>query len=181
MFETKNSKIKDCIQLIPKIFEDNRGSFVKVFHKDIFLDLGIDENFSEEYYSRSLTNVVRGLHFQIPPMDHSKLVYCIDGSVFDVVVDLRIGSPTFGMFDTFNLNAKSSNILYIPKGMAHGFCSTSESATMIYKTSTVYNKDFDAGILWNSIKIPWPIENPIISERDKKLPSFASFKSPFVY
>ena len=84
-------------------------------------------------------------------MDHSKLVYCIEGSVFDVIVDLRVGSPTFGMFDTFTLSAETANILYIPRGLAHGFCSNTQVSTMIYKTSTVHDVESDTGILWNSL------------------------------
>ena len=181
MFEKKDSKILDCVELFPHIFKDDRGSFIKTFHKSAFESLGLDFDFSEEYYSRSYKNIIRGLHFQIPPMDHSKLVYCIEGSVFDVIVDLRVGSPTFGMFDTFNLNAETANILYIPRGIAHGFCSETDISTMIYKTSTLYDPNSDTGILWNSIDIPWPTKNPIISERDKQFISFEDFNSPFVF
>ncbi len=181
MFEKKDSKILDCVELFPDIFKDDRGSFIKTFHKSAFEDFGLDFEFCEEYYSRSYKNIIRGLHFQIPPMDHSKLVYCIEGAVFDVIVDLRVGSPTFGMFDTFNLNAETANILYIPRGIAHGFCSEAEISTMIYKTSTLHDPSFDTGILWNSIDIPWPTINPIVSERDKQFISFKDFKSPFVF
>ena len=84
--------------------------------------------FQEDYYSKSLKGVIRGLHFQLPPQEHSKIVYCVNGSVFDVVVDLRVGSPTFGKYETFNLNSNDANMIYIPKGLAHGFCSLSESS-----------------------------------------------------
>lgn len=181
MFEKKDSRIIDCVELIPNIFKDDRGSFIKTFHTASYKKLGLDYQFCEEYYSRSFKNVIRGLHFQNPPMDHSKLVYCIEGSVFDVIVDLRVGSPTFGMFDTFTLSAETANILYIPRGLAHGFCSNTQVSTMIYKTSTVHDVESDTGILWNSLDIPWPTNNPVISERDKQFISFKDFKSPFVY
>ena len=181
MFKIKRSKIDGCCELTPNIFEDNRGSFVKVFHDEAFADLGLENKFAEEYYSKSFKGVIRGLHFQVPPEDHVKLVYCISGSVFDVVVDLRVGSPTFGQYDTFNLCADDANMVYIPKGMAHGFCSLSESSTLVYKTSTTYNPTCDSGILWNSVDIDWPDKDPVLSNRDKNFCDFKSFKSPFFF
>ena len=179
MFECKKSIIDGCIEIFPKVFEDERGSFVKVFHKTNFENLNLEGDFAEEYYSRSFKNVIRGLHFQIPPADHTKLVYCIEGVAFDVVVDLRQGSPTYGQYETFTLDSKLANMVYIPKGMAHGFCSISDSSTLIYKTSTVYDPKCDTGVLWNSIGIPWPTLSPIMSERDKQFLEFKFFKSPF--
>jgi len=181
MFEIKKSKIEGCIELFPKVFEDSRGRLVKVFHKTIFKSFGLESEFSEEYYSRSFKNVIRGLHFQIPPKDHEKVVYCIDGSVFDVVVDIRKGSPTYGKYDTFELNSRSANIVYIPKGLAHGFCSMSDSSTLVYKTSSTYDSECDAGILWNSMGINWPTSDPIISDRDKNFCEFNSYESPFFF
>ena len=179
MFEIKQSKIEGCFEITPKIFNDERGSFVKVFHNKAFNQAGLESNFVEEYYSKSLKGVIRGLHFQTPPEEHVKLVYCIEGSVFDVVVDLRLGSKTYGKFETFTLNSKDANMIYIPKGIAHGFCSLSELSTLIYKTSTVYSPSQDSGILWNSVGINWPSEVSIISNRDKGFVDFKSFDSPF--
>ena len=174
-----SSEIPDIKFYKGKTFKDHRGIFEKPFFANLDI-MGFDENL-EIIVSKSNKNVIRGLHFQNPPMDHSKLVYCIEGSVFDVIVDLRVGSPTFGMFDTFTLSAETANILYIPRGLAHGFCSNTQVSTMIYKTSTVHDVESDTGILWNSLDIPWPTNNPIISERDKQFISFKDFKSPFVY
>ena len=179
MFEIKGSHLDGCFEIIPNIIKDNRGSFVKVFHHETFADLGLENRFVEEYYSKSYKGVIRGLHFQVPPEDHVKLVYCISGNAFDVIVDLRIGSPTYGQFDTFNLCADKANIVYIPTGIAHGFCSLSESSTLVYKTSTMHNPSYDKGVLWNSIDIDWPEKDPVISKRDKNLIDFKSFKSPF--
>tara|TARA_Y100000590_G_scaffold460053_1_gene618522 strand:+ start:1240 stop:1782 length:543 start_codon:yes stop_codon:yes gene_type:complete len=179
MFKVNESKIQGCFELLPNIFQDSRGHFIKVFHKEVFKELGLENNFSEEYYSRSFKDVIRGLHFQVPPKEHAKLVYCTEGSVFDVVLDLRGGSATYGKYDTFNLNSIKSNLLYIPKGIAHGFCSTSEISTLVYKTTTVYDEDCDAGILWNSVGISWPTNKPILSKRDKSFPVLDSFKTPF--
>jgi len=179
--DIKQTKILGCFEILPKIFRDERGFFVKTFHQDVFKKNGLETNFSEEYYSFSYKRVLRGLHFQLPPMDHAKLVYCILGKVFDAVVDLRIGSPTYGKFETFELSSDKANMIYIPKGLAHGFYVLSENAIMMYKVTTIYSPEHDTGILWNSVGIPWPDEKPIISQRDSQFISFADFKSPFVF
>jgi dTDP-4-dehydrorhamnose 3,5-epimerase len=177
--EVLESSISGCFEIIPEIKLDNRGQFVKIINKDFFLSNSFEFEFSEEYYSKSYNGVIRGLHFQVPPYDHIKLVYCIEGSVFDAVVDLRKESSTFGKFETFELDENKGNILYIPAGLAHGFCVTSEKATMVYKTTTLYSAMHDKGILWNSVDIPWPEKTPIISDRDKKFDSLKNFVSPF--
>ena len=179
MFELKPSKLAGCYELQPKAFEDARGRFVKVFHVPTFAAHGLETAFAEEYYSVSYKNVIRGMHFQLPPMDHVKMVYCVEGKVLDAVVDLRKGSPTYGRFDLFELSAAKANSLYIPKGMAHGFCVRSERAIMVYKVSTVHSPAHDAGLLWNSMEIPWPIAEPILSERDAAFPRLDTFVSPF--
>lgn len=179
MFELKASILEGCYEIQPKVFEDVRGRFVKVFHADAYAALGLETRFVEEYYSVSRQHVIRGLHFQTPPMDHVKLVYCIDGDVLDVVLDLRQGSPTFGRHALFDLSAAKANVVYIPKGVAHGFCVRSAQATLVYKVSTVYAPDQDSGILWNSADIPWPVAAPILSERDAAFPALDAFVSPF--
>ena len=168
-----------CFELLPDIYNDNRGLFVKTFQKNIFRDFGLEFDFEEEYYSCSKKGVLRGLHFQLPPHEHSKLVYCIEGNVFDAVVDLRINSMTYGEYVTVELSAKKANMLYVPPGLAHGFYVLSKRATMVYKVSTVYSPKYDTGILWNSTGIPWPDKNPIISKRDSQFLKFEQFKSPF--
>ncbi len=181
MFELRPSGIPDCFQVQPRIFADVRGRFVKVFHKEAFIELGLATDFVEEYYSSSNFGVVRGLHFQAPPVDHVKLIYCVQGEVFDVVLDLRVGSPTYGKISTFTLGADLGNYLYVPKGLAHGFCVTSEKATLVYKVSSVYSPQHDTGILWNSANIDWPTNTPLLSDRDLSLPRLAEFVSPFSY
>ncbi|WP_017294112.1 dTDP-4-dehydrorhamnose 3,5-epimerase [Geminocystis herdmanii] len=175
------TKRPNCYQLQPKKFEDNRGSFVKTFHEEIFQDLGLDTNFAEEYYSFSYQNVVRGLHFQLPPHEHIKIVYCVQGAVKDVVVDLRVNSPTYGQFEIFDLSAEKANLIYIPSGLAHGFAVMSETAIMMYKVSTVYHPESDTGIRYDSLGIPWEIDKPIISQRDSSFIPFVEFQSPFIY
>ena len=176
-----STKIPDCYELQPAIFKDERGSFVKTFHEDVFKSHQLETHFPEEYYSVSVKNVLRGLHFQLPPQEHTKLVYCVQGQVLDVVVDLRLGSPTYGQFETFAVSAEKANLIYIPPGLAHGFYVTSEQAIMMYKVSTVYSPNEDSGILWNSVSIPWGNDNPISSKRDQSFVSLSEFKSPFIY
>ncbi len=175
------SKIPGCMEIIPQVFKDERGRFIKTLHNDVFRANGLESCYAEEYYTVSSKSVLRGLHFQIPPKDHIKLVYCVFGKVLDAVVDLRVGSPTYGEFETFELSAEKANMIYIPKGLAHGFYVLSESAIMVYKVTTVYSPEHDTGILWNSVGIPWPDEKPIISKRDSEFRAFKDFKSPFIY
>jgi len=179
--EIKQTEIPGCFEIFPKVFRDERGVFVKTFHEDVLRERGLETRFAEEYYSFSHKRVLRGLHFQLPPKDHVKLVYCVSGKVLDAVVDLRVGSPTYGEFETFELSSEKANMIYIPKGLAHGFYVLSESAIMMYKVTTVYSPEHDTGILWNSVGIPWPDLNPIISKRDSEFKSFRDFKSPFIY
>lgn len=179
MFRTVASRIPGCHEIQPRVAQDVRGRFVKVFHRGEFERLGFETVFAEEYYSLSKRNVIRGMHFQIPPADHVKVVYCVQGEVFDVVLDLRVGSPTYGQVDRFTLSADRGNYLYIPRGLAHGFCALSDIATLVYKVSTVYAPDQDCGIHWASIGVDWPTQSPIVSERDCAFPSLADFSSPF--
>lgn len=181
MFEIKSSKLAGCFELIPKAFNDARGRFVKTFHEQAFTEKGLETNFAEEYYSVSHKNVIRGMHFQLPPMDHIKMVYCVAGEVLDVVVDLRVGSATYGQHALFELSAEKANSIYIPKGMAHGFFSRTEQSIMMYKVGTIYSSLHDAGILWNSVNVPWPTIEPILSARDQGFPPLDKFVSPFRY
>ena len=170
-----------CYELQPKILSDKRGCFVKIFHEDVFRDNGLSTNFKEEYYTFSKKKVLRGLHFQIPPHDHVKLVYVPSGSIMDAIVDLRVGSPTFGKYVILNIDAQKGNMLYLVEGIAHGFYVRSERAIVSYKVSTVYSSEHDTGILWNTAGIPWPDQDPLLSERDKTFPSLETFKKRFVF
>lgn len=179
--QIRETKIPGCYEITPDVFKDERGSFVKTFHQDIFNSYHLETNFAEEYYSVSHWNVLRGLHFQLPPEAHTKMVYCVQGQVIDAVVDLRVGSPSFGQFALFDLSAEKANTLYIPPGLAHGFYVTGETAIMMYKVSTVYSPEHDTGIHWDSVGIPWPCTEPIISKRDSCFAALSEFKSPFIY
>lgn len=175
------TSLPGCYEIQPSVFNDIRGKFVKTFQKEIFAQSKLETNFAEEYYSVSHQRVLRGLHFQAPPYEHTKLVYCVMGKVMDVVVDLRVGSPTYGQFATLEVSAQKANVIYIPPGLAHGFYVLSDSAVLIYKVTTVYSPKHDSGIHWNSVKIPWPNTQPIVSPRDSELVAFADFLSPFRY
>ncbi len=171
--------IAGCYEILPKVVGDTRGSFVKTFHAETFSNYGLCTDWPEEYFSISRRGVLRGLHFQTPPHHHDKLVYCVEGAVLDAVVDLRKGSPSFGNHLVLELTADKANMLYIPNGIAHGFYVVSDSATMMYKVSSMYAPEHDTGIRWNSAGIGWPDAKPIVSARDAGLPAFCAFESPF--
>lgn len=173
--------IPGCYELRPTVKRDTRGFFAKVFHRPLWEDLGLRTDFAEEYATYSLPWTMRGLHFQLPPMAHDKVVFCLRGNAFDVAVDLRKGSPAFGKHVSVNLSSMQSNALYIPEGVAHGFCVTGDEALLYYKLTTVYSPDHDAGIRWDSADIAWPMTEPTLSPRDLALPSLAEFDSPFTF
>jgi dTDP-4-dehydrorhamnose 3,5-epimerase len=160
---------------------DDRGRFVKTFQGASFRAHGLETCFAEVYYTVSRRRVLRGLHFQLPPHDHTKLVHCASGRVIDVVVDLRVDSPTFGHHAEFELTGECPSTIYIPSGLAHGFYTLSDEALMIYKVTTAYAPEYDAGIRWDSANIPWTDLRPIVSERDRDLPALETFESPFRY
>ena len=171
--------IGGCYLIKPRILNDERGCFVKTMNKDVFTKHGLCGDFEEEYFSLSYKNVLRGMHFQKPPSDHAKLVYCIEGAVIDAFVDLRRESVTFGQHQKLKLDSNSKNILYLPAGIAHGFYTVSDIAVMIYKTSTCYDAKNDDGILWSECGIEWEDEKPIVSKRDTSFKPLADYMSPF--
>lgn len=173
------TSLQGCYQVSPFIAEDGRGNFVKTFHREQFANLGLPTDWCEEYYSSSHLGVLRGMHFQTPPYDHEKLVYCLHGSVLDVVLDIRSNSTSFGQSIAVKLDSVLGQGLFIPKGMAHGFLSLSENAVMTYKVTTLYAPNNDAGIKWDSFDADWGIEKPIVSLRDSVHPEFANFTTPF--
>lgn len=171
--------IEGCFEIRPTVVGDKRGFFAKIFHRPLWEELGLCAEFQEEYLTYSVHGTIRGLHFQVPPMQHHKVVLCAKGSVFDVVVDLRKGSPTYGKHAVVSLSGDMANAVYIPAGLAHGFCVTSDEALLYYKQSSVYSPEHDAGIRWDSANISWPISELILSDRDKGFLSLAEFESPF--
>ena len=171
--------IPGCLVVEPNIAEDYRGCFIKTFHRDIFVEMGITSEWREQYYTVSKKNVLRGMHFQIPPHDHDKLVTCISGKVLDVILDLRKKSTNYRKVISVPLSANNPRLVYIPRGLAHGFLSLTDNGVMLYNTSTVYSPSHDAGIRWSSIGFDWPCRDPIVSERDQQHPSLKDFSNPF--
>ena len=161
-----------------KVFRDGRGVFAKTYQQSIAETLGIAFPLVEEFYSISAKGVVRGMHFQVPPRDHRKLVYCAAGSVLDVLLDLRPGAG-YGQVASTVLQAQRPQCLLIPSGVAHGFLSLTDDSLMIYKTTTEHSPDHDCGVLWSSFAFEWPEPRPIVSDRDAAHPPLADFVSPF--
>jgi dTDP-4-dehydrorhamnose 3,5-epimerase len=157
---------------------DARGFFVERFQRERFAERGLPVDFVQDNHSRSAPGVLRGLHYQFAPVQ-GKLVGVARGRIFDVVVDIRPGSPTFGQRFECELSDLNGSLLWIPPGFAHGFCVIGdEPADVIYKVDSVWNPAGEGGILWSDpeLKINWPIRNPIISARDQQLPSFAEYR-----
>ena len=174
-----NTKIHDCFIINNDIEQDNRGSFTKLYHKQNFLSQGVELSINEQFISLSNKNVLRGMHFQLPPYEHTKLITCFSGSVLDVALDLRVNSPTYLKFDSFELNGEVKQTLVIPNGVAHGFISLEDNSGMLYSTTCEYDSNHDSGILWNSFGFDWPSNNPLLSERDKGHITLTNFNSPF--
>jgi dTDP-4-dehydrorhamnose 3,5-epimerase len=181
VFQTTDAKLQGCIKLIPKTIEDNRGISVKPFHLDSYKELKITESFDEDLIVTSKKDVLRGLHFQNPPYGQAKLVYCIKGEILDVVLDIRVGSSTYGKYELFDLSGHNNHMIYIPEGFAHGYLTLEDQSIVMYKMSSVYKPELEGGIRRDSIGIPWGIDNPIMSERDKKFLPFDELKSVFIF
>jgi len=179
LFAVEECRIPGLRLLKPRLAADRRGKFVKIMHADFFAAHGMRTDFREQYYSVSTERVLRGFHFQVPPMEHAKLVTCLSGRVMDVVVDIRRDSPRYGEHEVFDLSEDHGAIVYIPSGCAHGFLTLSAAATLLYDVTSVYASECDRGIRWDSLGVAWPVRDPIISPRDAGFAGFAEFDSPF--
>lgn len=174
------TEIADCYEVCTNVFSDMRGTFTKTYHVGLFEKLGLNTIWREQFWSSSVAGVIRGMHFQIPPQDHIKMVSCARGVVSDVIIDLRRNSATYGKHIVHELRADSGKMMYIPRGMAHGFLTLSPDAVLLYMVETVHNPLCDRGLRWDACGINWPLSNPpIISTRDLSFPAFAEFASPF--
>lgn len=162
--------IPDVIKVQPCLFGDERGFFLEAFKHSDFHAAGIDMSIIQSNHSRSLANVLRGLHYQRPPRAQKKLIRCVSGKIFDVAVDIRKDSPTFGAWVGEYLSEDAKTLLYIPDGFAHGFCVVSASAEIIYYCSQEYSPADERTILWNdpALAIDWPITDPVLSEKDAR-------------
>lgn len=184
--EILKTDINDVLIIKPKLFEDSRGYFYESFNKDIFQkETGIKTEFVQDNQSKSVFGVLRGLHFQTPPYAQSKLVRVIKGSVLDVAVDIRAGSPTFGKYVSIELNEDNHLQLFIPRGFAHGFVVLSDIAIFQYKCDNFYSPYNEGSIIWNDIdlNIDWqiPTNKIILSEKDKKNDTFKNCSNIFNY
>lgn len=180
--EFVESFIKGIFVLTPRKFEDERGCFMESFNQQTFNDIvGSNITFAQDNESVSFKNVLRGLHFQNPPSAQGKLVRVANGSVFDVAVDIRKNSPTYGKWHGEMLSAQNRKQLWIPEGFAHGFVALEDDTKFLYKCTSYYSPQSEQTLLWNdsTLAIDWKIEHPIISLKDKNGKSFKEFLSPF--
>lgn len=175
-FSFEKQPIKDVILVTPKVFGDNRGFFMETYKKTDFEQNGIFGEFTQDNHSKSTKGVLRGLHYQNEPFAQAKLVRCIKGKIYDVAVDIRKISPTFGKYVKVELSEENKKMLFIPKGFAHGFVALSDEVEIVYKTQGEYETSADKGVLWNDkqINIDWEIDfDPILSDKDKNQPKLS--------
>ena len=175
----EKTRITGCRLARLHVHKDLRGAFCKTMHAEMYAAEGMSVGYREQFFSVSHAGVIRGMHFQLPPHDHAKTMYCASGKIHDVVLDLRVGSPTYGQHEVFSLDGGEPTILYIPRGCAHGFCALTEGALAFYNVETVYAKEHDAGVRWDSFGHLWPVAKPILSDRDRAFPGLNDFSSPF--
>ena len=182
-FTFKRLSIPDVILVEPNSFSDDRGFFFESYKESDFLSNGIDKKFVQDNFSHSVYGVIRGLHFQKTPKAQAKLVTALKGKIFDVAVDIRKNSPTYGKWVSEILSDDTHNLLYVPEGFAHGFCVISDEADVLYKVSNEYSQEHERSIIWNDPKldIQWPIKKPIISNKDNKLSLLENLDNDFVY
>ncbi len=165
------TKLPGTLVIEPRIFSDNRGFFFESYHRERYGQYGIKNEFLQDNLSCSIKNTLRGLHYQ-QPHSQAKLVQVLSGEVFDVAVDIRAGSPTFGKWTGIMLSAENKKQFYIPRGFAHGFCVLSDAAIFSYKCDDIYFPDCEGGILWSDpdLGIDWPVMAPILSDKDNRFP-----------
>jgi dTDP-4-dehydrorhamnose 3,5-epimerase len=182
-FQFKQLSICGIMLIEPKLFKDPRGFFMETYKYSDFAQRGISELFVQDNLSRSAKGVLRGLHYQQNPHAQGKLVQCLRGSIFDVAVDIRKGSPEFGQWVSAELSGENNHMLYIPAGFAHAFVVLSESADVVYKCTKEYSPESDRGIIWNDpdIHITWPVQDPLVSEKDMRHPSLKDADINFEY
>lgn len=182
-FTFKRLNIPEVILVETKAFLDDRGYFLESFKESIFANNSIGTKFVQDNFSHSIKGVIRGLHYQKNPKAQAKLVIALRGEIFDVAVDIRKNSPTFGKWVGEILSEKNHKLLYIPEGFAHGFCVLSNEADVLYKVTHEYSPEHEKGILWNDseLNISWPIKKPILQEKDILLPLLKNADNNFVY
>ncbi len=182
-FSFERLEIPDVILIKPKTFHDERGFFMETYKRSDFVRAGISSEFVQDNHSRSRKGVLRGLHYQLKPMEQGKLVRCVRGRVWDVAVDIRKGSPWYGKWVAVELSEDGGSILWVPPGFAHGFVALEEGSEVFYKVTKEYSPQLERGVLWNdpAIGIEWPLDNPILSEKDANLPTLDTCENNFYY
>ena len=176
------TKFKEVVLIEPAVYEDPRGFFMESYNAELFKKFGLDINFLQDNHSLSVKEgTIRGLHYQLNPDAQTKLVRASRGAIFDVVVDIRKGSPTYGQWDGYVLSAENKRQLLIPKGFAHGLCTLVDFTEVQYKVDALYSAENDRGILWNDpiIGIEWPTKNPILSGKDAQNPTLENADNNF--
>ncbi|MCG6553278.1 MAG: dTDP-4-dehydrorhamnose 3,5-epimerase [Candidatus Magnetominusculus sp. LBB02] len=173
-FEFERLEIPDVVLVTPRLFPDERGYFKELYKYSDFAAFGIKERFVQDNFSKSSKDVLRGLHYQMYPKAQGKLVSCNKGEIFDVAVDIRASSGTFGRWVGAALTGENHKMLYIPAGFAHGFVVMSETVEVIYKCTEEYSPKDDRGIIWNDpdLNINWQVKSPLVSDKDSRLPRF---------
>lgn len=181
-FRFRPMEIPEVILIEAQAFEDQRGFFLETYKASEFARNGIPDHFVQDNYSRSVRGVLRGLHYQKHPKAQGKLVAAITGEIFDVAVDIRKGSPTYGKWVGATLSARNHQMLYVPVGFAHGFCVLSDEADVVYKVTAEYAPELDHGIHWSDpdIRVQWPVKEPTVSTKDATLPFLRDSEGAFV-
>ncbi|MDH3765079.1 MAG: dTDP-4-dehydrorhamnose 3,5-epimerase [Nitrosopumilus sp.] len=182
-FTFKKLRLSEIILIQAKSFSDDRGFFMESFKESDFKHNKINTKFVQDNFSHSVKGVLRGLHFQKNPKAQAKLVTTLRGKIFDVAVDIRKDSPTYGDWVSEILSEENHKLLYIPEGFAHGFCVLSEEADVVYKVNQEYSPEHEVGIVWNDpdVNISWPIDKPILLEKDLQLPLLKNADNNFTF
>ena len=182
-FRFDRTAVPDIMMIEPPVVSDERGFFMEIYKGSEFAAQGIAETFVQCNHSRSARGVLRGLHYQKHPKAQAKLVRAVSGAIYDVVVDLRSGGPTYGKWFAATLSAENQKILYVPRGFAHGFCVISAEAEIFYMMTAEYAPELEAGVIWNDpeLAIEWPIAEPVLSPRDRAWPSIVRADNNFSY
>lgn len=178
------TKLKDAYILEPKVFGDHRGFFMETYNAKLLDEQGFSFNFVQDNHALSKeSSVLRGLHYQLEPFAQTKIVRVTKGAVYDVILDIREGSPTYGQWEGFILSEDNKRQLLVPRGFAHGYCTLVENTEFLYKVDNYYSPDHDRGIAWDDpeLNINWPTSNPILSDKDTKHPNLKDLKRQFIY
>jgi len=168
------SSLPEILIIEPSVFQDERGFFIETYQQRRYTEAGIESIFVQDNLSRSVRGTLRGLHYQVKQAQ-AKLIQVIEGTIFDVALDIRRGSPYFGQWTSVHLSDENKRQLFLPEGFAHGFCVLSESAQVVYKCTDFYAAEDEGGVLWSdpTLAIAWPISEPLLSEKDSQLPCLA--------